>query len=360
MALLAAASAGAQSGERGTRIAGPGHPPQLFFACCNQGVSSAQSLVEDPAVLASLKSLHAGIALGVADLSPQRAGVVERLNHAGIPVIACLVVPGDKGPYVHDGDVAETQAAVANFERWTEKNHLRWQAVGLDIEPDFGALARLKGHPLRIAGLVAERWFDFARVMQARAAYARLIRQMQAQGFFVQTYQLPLIVPERRMHSTLLERLLGIVDVRGGQEALMLYTSYAPGVGAGIVDVLGPDAQAIVLGVTQGNPAAGALGRPLDWNTLSDELIVAAHFTPTVGVFNLEGCLEQGCLARIQTIDWSRSVVIPAAQIHLARRRVRMACAIVWVGAWLPGILLAGAILLAAPLWMRRRRRPVP
>jgi hypothetical protein len=358
--MATAAAAVAQSDPEGISIAGPGHPPQLYFACCNQSISAAQSITEDPAVLASLRNLHAGIAIAVSDLSPERAGIVHRLNHAGIPVIAGLSVPGEKGPYVHDGDVAETQAAVANFERWTLQYHLHWQAVGLDIEPDFGALARLKGHPLRMAGLLAKRWFDRAKVARARAAYAALIRQMQAQGFFVQTYQFPFIVPERRMHSTLLERMLGIVDVRGDQEALMLYTSYAPAEGAGIVAELGPDAQAIILGVTQGDPNAGALGRPLDWATLSDELIVAAHFTSTVGIFNLEGCVQQGFLERIQTIDWSRPVIIPPAQIHRARRKVQIACALVWLGAWLPGILLAAAILLAIWAARRCRRRPVP
>jgi hypothetical protein len=360
LAALAAAGAPAQPAAKVMRIAGPGHEPQLFFACCNQGIRAAESITEDPAVLASLRKLHAGIALAVPDLNPERAGIVQRLNSAGIPVSAWIQVPGEKGPYVHDGDVAETQAAVANFEAWTALNHLRWQAVGLDIEPDFGALSRLKSHPLRLVGLMAERWFDRARVVRARAAYAGLIRQMQAQGYSVQTCQFPFIVPERRMHSTLLERLLGIVDVRGDQEAVMLYTSYAPGEGAGIVTELGPHAQAIVLGVTQNDPAAGAMGKPLEWETLSDELIVAAHFAPTVGVFNLEGCVEHGFLARIQSLDWSRPVIIPAKQMQQARRRVQMACALVWAGTWVPGIVLASVLLLAFAVWKRRRRRPVP
>jgi hypothetical protein len=358
--LAVACAAGAQSSRGGVRIVGPGHPPQLFFACCNQGIRAAESITKDPAVLASLKILHAGIALAVLDLSPERAAIVQRLNDAGIPVSAWIQVPGEKGPYVHDGDVAETQAAVAKFEAWTAQNHLRWQAIGLDIEPDFGALSRLKGHPLRLVGMMAERWFNRARVARARSAYVALIRQMQAQGFCVQTCQFPFIVPERRMHSTLLERLLGIVDVRGDQEAVMLYTSYAPAEGAGIVAELAPDAQAIVLGVTQGDPTAGAPGKPLGWDALSDELIVAAHFAPAVGIFNLEGCVEHGYLARIQSLDWSRPVMIPAAQMQRARRRVQMACALVWAGTWLPGILLVSVVLLAFAVWMRRRRRPVP
>jgi hypothetical protein len=38
-----------------------------------------------------------------------------------------------------------------------------------------------------------------------------LIREIQAHGHLVETHQFPFIADERRVHSTLLERLAGIV-----------------------------------------------------------------------------------------------------------------------------------------------------
>jgi hypothetical protein len=60
----------------------------------------------------------------------------------------------------------------------------------------------------------------------------------------------------------------------------------------------------------------------------------------------------------MQTIDWGRSVVIPAAQVEHARRMARLLHAILWAGTWLPFFFAALVLLLAAALW-ERRRRPV-
>ena len=332
------------------RIQGPGQEPQLFFACCDKGMAAAQKLLGDPAVIAQLKALDAGLAVALPSFDPQHAALVRALNAAGIPVIAGIQVPED-GPYVNAGDIPQTRAAVAAFESWTAQNGLRWQAVGLDIEPNFAELGRLRQHPWQLTRLLLSRYFDRGRVMRARAAYAELIRQLQQRGFEVQTDQLPLIVAERTEHSTVLERLLGIVDVRGNLEALMLYTSYAPkDVGAGIIAALGPGAQAIAVGSTE-----GPRGIALDWNEFSRDVLVAAHFTRTVGVYNLEGCVQQGFLPRLEAMDWKQTVVIPAGELEKARRREALACALVWLGTWLPAIMAVFA--MAGLLWWGRGRR---
>ena len=49
------------------------------------------------------------------------------------------------------------------------------------------------------------------------------------------SYQVPLIADERQAHSTFLERLLGVVDVRGDHEVLMRYTSFQHSLGAAVI-----------------------------------------------------------------------------------------------------------------------------
>lgn len=349
-----AVRAGAQAGPgRGVRVQGPGREPRLFFACCDKGMVAAEKLLGNPAVVADLEQLHAGVVVALPAFTAQRA-LVQRLNEEGIPAVAGVQLPND-GTYFNDGDFPEAQAAVAAFEAWSERNGLRWEGVGLDIEPNYGELGRLRGHPWAMARLLAGRYFDWSRVFRARAEYAGLIGQLEGRGYEVQTYQLPFLVAEREERSTVLERMLGIVDVRGNEEALMLYTSFAPaGVGAGIIDVLGPKAQAIAVGSTE-----GPRGVALDWEEFSQELLVAAHFTPTVGVYNLEGCVEQGFLGRLETMDWGKVVVIPANEVKKARRREELACAGVWVGTWLPTLLagLAGLAVVAGLVWPGRKRR---
>lgn len=338
--------------EAGVLVPGPGQEPQLFFACCDQGIAAAQKLLGDPRVIAELQELHAGVAVTLPDYSAERAALVRALNAAGIPAIAGIGAP-DAGGYINAGDFSQARAAVAGLEEWSERNGLRWEAVGLDIEPNFAELGRLRGHPWQLTRVLVSRYFERGRVMRARAEYAGLIRQLQESGYRVETVQLPLIVAEREEHSTVLERLLGIVDVRGNQEAVMVYTSFAPAdVGAGMIWTLGPDAQAVAVGSTE-----GPRGLALDWEQFSQDLIVAAHFTHTVGVYNLEGCVEQGFLARLESLDWKQAVVIPASEVAKARRREQMACAAVWLGTWLPGIVAGFVVAAVVLLWFGRRRR---
>ena len=107
--------------------------------------------------------------------------------------------------------------------------------------------------------------------------YSALIANIRSRGYFVLTYQLPYLPVERKTHSSLLDRLLGTVDVRGDQEVLMLYTSYAGPAGAAIIWKLGPDAQSIAICCTDGDPAANPA--VLDWSRFSRDLIVASHFS---------------------------------------------------------------------------------
>jgi len=344
-------------GQSSIQVQGPEDPPRLIFTCCDKTVAAAQSLLADPAVIAALQNLHAGLALAVPDFSPQRASLVRSLNAAGIPLIAWIELPHEQGTYLNTGDFPAAEAAFRQFEQWSAQYALRWQGVGLDIEPNFTDFARLQGHRWRLVRLLASRYVARARVLRARSNYAGLIHQLQARGFFVQTYQLPFIVAEREEHSTLLERLLGVVDVQGDQEALMLYTSYAPEVGAGMIWTLGPHAQAIALGSTEAAPGAGSRGAPLSWERFSQDLIVAAHFSHTLGVYSLEGCVQQGFLGRLQSMDWHQSTVIPAPQLHHADRMSRAIRAGIWIGTWLPLIVALVLLWIAALIWYWRVRR---
>jgi hypothetical protein len=344
-------------GGAGIVVRGSGEQPRLFFACCDQGVAAMQSLFANPGVIADLKDLHASLALAVPDLSAERAQIVHQLNATGIPLVAWIELPNEQGIYLNADDASQAAAAFENFEKWTAQYGLRWQGVGLDIEPNLNQLVSLKGHEWRLAGLLAARYFDRARVYRAREAYGRLILQLQLRGYVVQTYQMPLVVADRRAHTTLTERLLGIVDVRGNEEVLMLYSSFVPNLGAGLVWSFGPEAQAIAIGNTQADPSAGARGIPLNWEEFSRDLIVASHFSPIVGVYNLEGCVRQAFLGPLKTMNWSQSVLIPADSIRQANKMRGVISTLLWIGTLLPIIVAALLLLLTGLVWRRRNGR---
>jgi hypothetical protein len=244
-------------------VPGPGARPQLMFACCDQGKEALNALFADPSVFADLKELHAGLAIPMDELSPDRAQLIHRLNEAGLPAIAWIVLPGEQGYYVNANNAPETARRFAEFEKWSKENHLHWNAVGLDIEPDFREFQWPKW---RLASTLLRRGFEGGRVRAARQANAALIHEIQAHGYRVQTYQLIFLADERRAHSTVLERLFGLVDVRGDEEVLMTYSNFNHKVGAAMVWTYGQDAQAVAVGSTlsSGNAALDAKYGPLN------------------------------------------------------------------------------------------------
>ncbi|MGA7635615.1 MAG: hypothetical protein WCB00_01715 [Candidatus Acidiferrales bacterium] len=345
-----AASALASASTAGIRVQGPGGAPQLMFACCDH-----DSLLSNANVIANLKSLHAGLAIGVPDFTPERAELVRRLNRDGIPVIASLSMPPDQGLYFNAENASEAAARFAAFDAWSREQGLRWDGVGLDIEPNFAELASLKGHSWRLLTTFLRRAVDLQRMHRAQRVYSALIANIRSRGYFVLTYQLPYLPVERETHSSLLDRMLGTVDVRGDQEVLMLYSSYAGPAGAAIIWKLGPDAQSIAICCTDGDPAANPA--VLDWSRFSRDLTVAGHFSHLIGVYNLEGCVRQGFLPRLKTMNWSQSVTIPAVAIRAANRRLRILRLVLWISSHLLYLVVFLVLVIALIAWRWRIRK---
>jgi hypothetical protein len=336
------------------RVQGSGSPPQIGFACCDQGVDQMQSLLANPNVIASLRDLHAEVAIPILDFTSERAIVVRQLNRQQIPVIAWMMLPKEQGLYLTADDEPDAAARVAAFEKWSDDNQLKWAAVGLDIEPNFTEFRQFRQHRWRAIATLLGRSFDSKRIARAQERYSALIRTLQAGGYEVQTYQMPYLPAERSVHSTLIDRMLGTVDVRGNEEYLMLYTSYARPVGAAMIWSIGPHAQSISVGVTDGSSTPGSGSGPLNWNEFSRDLIVASHFSRHIGVYNLEGCVRQGFLPLLQNMDWGQSVTIPAQSVSRAERLGLILRVVLWIGSNLIYLLVVGFLFAA---WLFRRSR---
>lgn len=339
----------------GIRVQGPGVSPRLTFACCDHGIAPMQSLFTNRDVIGGLVQLHAVIAVPILDLTSERAQLVHRLNEDGIPVVAWVVLSKEEGLYLNADNAAESTARVAKFEQWTTENNLQWTAVGLDIEPNLAELQTLAHHRWRLVATLLRRSLNGARITRARQEYSSIIHELQSRGYLVQTYLMPYMPAERSAHSTLLDRMLGTVDVQANEEYLMLYTSYARPVGAGMIWSLGRNARGIAIGSTDGAAAPGSATGPLDWEEFSRDLIVASHFTRKIGVYDLEGCVRQGFLPRLKDMDWSESVTIPAESIARAERVGKVFRIVLWLSSNLLYFVLAVLLLLIS--WRVRRHR---
>jgi hypothetical protein len=256
-------------------------------------------------VLADLADLGAGVSLALPDLSPKRAAAVRRFNEAGVPVTAWLVMPKAQGYFFNAGNVAAAARRFEEFAAWSVEYGLRWAAVGLDIEPDFDELRTLAhGRVLRLFSVLTARSLDYRRILRARTAYQDLISRIRSSGYRVEVYQLFFMADERRARSTLLERLLGVVDVTAERNCLMLYTSFHHSWSASVIQVYGADAGCIVVGSTGGDSPLDSGFAPLSWDELLRDLRAARQWTNEIGVYSLEGCVRQGMLSRLKDVDW--------------------------------------------------------
>jgi len=330
----------------------PNGHPTLAFAC-ELPTDRLQALFANPSLIDELRQLHASLSLSLIDLGSGRAAVVRQLNDAGVPVTAWLALSREQGYYLNADNSAAAAARFEAFQDWTSKNGLRWAGVGLDIEPGLQEFTSARqGHWLSVVTTLVRRYLDAGRVSRARSAYLALIRRIQGAGYPVDTYQFPFIADERKAGSTLLERLFGIVDVRGDREVLMTYSSFNPAVDSALVWEYGRDSQLVAVGSTAGDAAGGGF-RPLKWDEFARDVIVAGHLFPVVGVYSLEGCSDHQFMPRLAGMDWRQSVTIPANALStVVRLRMRIQAAL-WTGSRLPYL---AAVVLVLEGWVIRRR----
>jgi hypothetical protein len=335
-------------------------PPHLVFAS-DQSTGELEAMLSEPGVIADLIDLKAGIAV-TPNLTVDEANLVRQLNRDGIPVTAGLTVPTEQGYYLNASNGRQAQVRFQDFEKWTTANGLRWAGIGLDIEPNIQDFATLRqGRKWHLFLTLLERDFDMRRVREAKYTYGALIQEIRSHGYPVDTIQFPFIADERAVRSSVLERLTGIVDVRGDLEVLMVYSSFHQSLDSALIWVYGPDAQAIAVGSTTGPTSDPHFAR-LNWEEFSRDLMVANHFSHVIGVYNLEGCVRQGFLARLKSVNWNESVTISAESVRRATQlRVRVQ-RVLWIVSNLPFFLAAILVVfvLMATRWNKRRVRRTP
>jgi len=278
-------------------------------------------LFSKPDVARFLSDGGHALSMGLLDLTAARADIVRRLEAAGVPVTAWLLLDVADGYWLNADNPDQARGRYHETVAWAAREGLRLHRIGLDIEFPRADADLLTRDLRRGMQTLLRRRRDAAQVQAAERAYAMLVEDIRAGGRSVESYHFPHLVDERLARSMLLRRTLGLVDVPADAEVLMLYSSYLGRRGA---RAYFPDAQCIALGVTGGGVNAGKpeeLARLLSWERLEDDLLAAAACCRDVYVFSLEGCVEQNMLARFAAIDWSRArETLSATERQRARR----------------------------------------
>jgi hypothetical protein len=333
--------------------------PRLAFFC-ELPSGPLETLFADTQVIDFLAATRSAVALGIIDLSDQRAAVVKQLNEARIPVNAWLLLPKDQGYWFNLDNAPKALERYTAFREWTEQHGLRWARIGLDIEPDIRALQGISKQ--RWAGLPAlvKPIFDANRLKRGVHTYRELIELIHNDGYVVEAYHFPYLLDERFAHSSALQRLTGLVDLREvDHEAFMLYSSFVRPWGPGMLWSYGPQSEIIAVGSTGGGVTLeGTLNvRPLNWNELQTDLLLANQHTADIYIFSLEGCLQQNFLPQLRSFDWTQPVTAPyraAQRVEDMRKTFRRGLWLLARPAW---ILFGMAMLVSALTLFSRRKR---
>ncbi len=311
--------------------------PNLTFFC-ELKPEPLKALFADGSVIENLFSLKARVSLGLMDLGSERANLVRRLNDAGIPVVAWLLLPEEQGYWFNLRNAPQAVARYAEFKSWSERHGLRWAGVGLDIEPDIQEFQHYFSSKLRLLPLMWRRLFNHDQYRQARRSYQGLIERMRGDGFTVYNYELPFIADDLMAGSTLLQRLTGIPALPSTQRVPMVYNSFFRPLGPGLLGSYAAKAPSVAVGVTGGGVQLKGMERftPLNRQEFFRDLRLARSYTKNIHVFSLEGCVDQGFLRDLIGFDWQRAISKPRVRIGLIN--------------WCRGVLRMGLWVTASPV----------
>ena len=278
--------------------------PHLSFFC-ELPAAEFKALLDHPDVLAQLKEMQASVRVGLHDFSPLRAETIQKLNREGIPVAAWLLLPEADGYWFNLNNGNKAAARYAEFQHWTSDNHLVWEAVGIDLEPDIHDLQMMKGHTAKLAWRMYQRLYPDEAFASGQKEYAAVLSAMHGDGYTVESYVLPVVLDDRAAKTTSIQKAVGVLDLRTDREVPMLYSSFnSP---AAIV-VYHEAGKPIAIGSTGGGVVIGGEeARSLTWDEFSRDLLLASSLTDEIYIFSLEGCVAKGWLPRITHFDFTQT-----------------------------------------------------
>jgi hypothetical protein len=294
--------------------------PTLSFFCELRGPELVR-LFQDEALIPMLLRLEATVTIGLVDLSRERTEVVRRLNRMGVPVAAWLLLEEESGYWFNAHNAHEAWERYGDFIAWTCANGLRWERVGIDIEPNIDEVRMVRQRPLAVLRAIPR---IFRTIARNRELYQGLVGRIHADGYPVDAYVFPFIHTEREAGTEVLQRITGMIDLHVDREIAMLYTSFVRPHGEGFLDFYARHFPAVAVGVTGGGVEEGLdPPPPLTWDEFARDLRLTRRHTRDIHVFSLEGCVEQGYLERLEDFDWGIPTHAPPDALERAAELTR-------------------------------------
>jgi hypothetical protein len=287
--------------------------PKISFFIELKG-TELQKLFADTTLFAQLKELNSTLRIGILDFSPEFTSTIIKLNEAGIPVIAWLLLPEEDGYWFNMKNGEKAKSRYEDFKKWTATNNLKWRGVGIDLELDFNDAKLMVKHPLKIAWKAYKRLYDNKSLGEGRSIYNSLTDRIQADGYYLESYVISMIYDERIAGTTSFQKLLGLIDIKTPNEIPMLYTSVMGN--PSILSAYNQKGQPIALGIVGGGVVIeGIQPKRLLWEELERDLLLSNQYSNEVIIFCLEATKSNGWMSNIANVNFTQTPADLKAEI---------------------------------------------
>ena len=289
-----------------------GTPNLSFFN--EQDGKALKKLFADPTLIPTLQRIKSEVRMGILDFSPERVEVVKQLNAAGIPVVAWLLLPKEKGYWFHGRNAKNAFARYEEIKNWADKSGLKFSGIGIDLELDFNDIDLAKNHKIELLGKIIRRMYDNEGFAKSKKDYESLVNLIRKDGYKVESYYVPLIKEETKDGRSSIQQVSGFLDLTTDKDIPMLYTSFM-GNAYGMIERMAVEEKLkfVALGSTGGgiDPTL----KSMTWDDLAYDLRHVAGTAQEIHIFSLEGAVEKGFLPKL--IDFDYSVPIKKAPEQL-------------------------------------------
>lgn len=280
--------------------------PDLSFFVELKG-ADFNALFSDTTLVVKLVEMKASLRVGLPDFSPERTEAIHRLNQAGIPLIAWLLLSEEEGYWFHMNNGDKAIRRYLDFKNWTIENNLKWEGIGIDLELDFNDARMGVKHPLKLAWKAYKRLYDNRSLENGKVVYNKLISQILDDGYNLESYVIPFIYDERISKTASFQKLLGLIDIQTPHEIPMVYTSVLGN--PSMIASYCIEGEPIALGITGGGVVIeGIQPKFLTKDELIRDMLISNQYSSGVIIFCLEAAWKNGWLSAIESLDYTRSL----------------------------------------------------
>jgi hypothetical protein len=303
----------------------------------------------DSSIITTLSQLNAEIRMGILDLTNERASVLKKLNAAGVPVVAWLLLPEKDGYFFHSGNGELAIKRYLAIKKWADEKGIFFAGIGLDLELDMNDIKLAKSDKWKLIRSLPARLYDKTQIEHGLKTYHRLLKIIEDDGYPIESYYASFIKDEIKNGTTSIQQLTKFLDVKVDKEIPMLYTSFM-GNPYGIIKVYGIDENLkyMALGSTGGGIDTSM--NSMNWEELAHDIRLASKTAEEIHIFSLEGAVWKGYFKNLIGFDYNVPIAEKPEQVKSVesiRNKVMMASTILSY----PTILFIGIIFIITLLF---------